>query len=158
MSELLEGEDGYAIADDRYFPVVLSKFAGTADVAMMERYFDWMEERFKRARREGKQIVQITDALDVVRPPAPVRDAIARMSDAQKDSYDEFSLGSFIVLDNILVRGTITAINRVSKRGLGLTSCSSVPEAISRAIEAMRDAGFRAPLGLQPEGYHFEGV
>lgn len=145
----------HVIVDGTHYPALLSKFHGTVTVDLMRFYFAWSMRTHERAESEKTQIIQIVDALSAEIAPAYVRREVARLSDEHTVRFKPLMLTSFVCLSSPLVRGTMNAINWLSRERMNITPVKTLPIAIVQAMQAFEEAGIAPPHSLSPMTYEF---
>jgi hypothetical protein len=150
--------DGCAVAcDSRHLPVVFATWFGTSDEALVDRYFAWSGALNERLYRIGQRFVSITDTLEAQRPSPMVRKHISELTKAQPEWVEALTVANFIVLDNPVMRGTITALSWLIP-DLRVTPVGTLIEAIERAHRALAEAGVPPPLALSAQSYRRPGA
>jgi hypothetical protein len=78
------------------------------------------------------------------------------MSDAHHERFpDTFLHPSYVVLDSAVLRGAITAMGWLTRGGLRIKSCPTLPEALRETLARLEELGIAPPAGLDPESYRF---
>ena len=145
----------HVIVDETHYPALLSKFHGTVTVELMRFYFAWSMRMHERAETDETQIIQIVDALSAEVAPAHVRREVARLSDEHTVRFKPLMLTSFVCLSSPLVRGTMSAINWLSRERMNITAVKTLPTAIVKTLRAFEEAGIAPPQHLSPMTYEF---
>ena len=158
MVQVIRGERCHVVLDVQHFPLLFTKFVGDVTVEMFAEYFDWVVQINQRAQAEGTKIVTVTDGTQGSRPSADARAYIAAKQDEIVDAYGHLSLASYVALDSALVRGALTAIGWVAKRGLAVTPVRSIAEGVERALADFDAAGVPRPTSLPSTDYRFPKV
>jgi hypothetical protein len=133
--------------DDTHYPIVLQTIDPQATVSMIERFFEEMRRMADRAIREGTYYVEITDCPAVFPPlqRAKLAEEVKKSSPAQRKR----SLGTFVIVDNALVRGALTAVKWMVPDSLQkVTAVASWDEAFDRAAATLGARGIPLPATL----------
>jgi hypothetical protein len=142
------------VLDDDHFPVIITKWSGETTEKLARSYFEAMDAIMQRAVAENTRVVQATDALEARRPPALTRKLLAELTDAQGDRYGEQSLSpTYLAMDNLLLRGTITAINWVSRSAIDVEPHPTLRSAIEAALARLDQENIPRPSSLDPATY-----
>jgi hypothetical protein len=145
-----EHGNAVVVCDD-HFPVVIATWFGKPDVETINFYFEWQARRLARARDEETKVVTIIDVLDTERPPASVRKTLADQSEAILGEFDELIVHSWVVVDNVLVRGALTAISWITP--MRISTSRRTREALEEGCRALLSAGIGLPSSLDPASY-----
>ncbi|HEY1098858.1 MAG TPA: hypothetical protein VGF99_08010, partial [Myxococcota bacterium] len=117
--------------DDSAWPIAYARFTGESSLEGFQRYTAWLEAMVERARREQCRFVCVNDARGTSMVSAEVRRAMAAwVSDHGKTAFDGVALGTIVVVDNVIVRGVMTAISWVNREQMNkVVSVATVEEA-----------------------------
>jgi hypothetical protein len=133
--------------DDTHYPIVLQTIDREATVAMIQRFFTETRRMADRAIREGSYYVEIIDC-PVAFPPllrAKLAEEIKKSSAAQRQR----SLGTFVIVENDLVRGALTAVRWMAPESLQkVTAVASWDAAFDRAVATLRSHGIPLPATI----------
>lgn len=148
----LESGSSIIYLDDRFFPVVISTWVGTANLENCEAFAAWHTEQLERAIAAGLHMVSISDSARAERPPPVVRRFFADWT-AKWDEEAGDRVTSIAVITNPLLRGAMTAIGWIRPEVQRVVTVPDVREALARAIEILEEHGQPAPAGLDPDTY-----
>jgi hypothetical protein len=145
--------DSSLTLDDRYFPILITRWAGKPTLALAQAYFRWHDTMLDRAEFYETKVVHVTDANAAKQPEAPVRKFIADSS-AARGHVATLALASYVTLKSKLVRGVLTVIGWV----MGESSAkpimtASIEQALERALTDLDAANIERPRGLEPNAY-----
>ena len=151
--ETIADDHARIVVDDRYFPLVVTTWFGDPSEAMVERYFAWLVGLVDRTVAAQTKYVLITDASDAKRPRPSVRQQIAERTDALPDVVVDINVGNYVVVENPLVRGALTAMQWLSRSTWTNKTVGSCAEAIALGLEDLDGHGIPRPAGLDPARY-----
>lgn len=133
-------EDGPSTiyCDARLFPVVLTRWVGTATLRNSERYAEWFIEQAKRAVGQGGRIVSISDASEAQRPPPEVR---RWFSEWLVDPLAGLEVVSHpvVVIQSPLMRGAMTAIGWFAPKVRQVLVVESLDAAVEKALAISKE-------------------
>lgn len=142
------------VIDDRFFPLVINRWTGLASIESVREHFTELDRLLQRALDEKTKLVQVTDLLSTEAPPALTRKAISELSDKQVERFASVLLRpSYVAMDNILLRGTLIAINWVSRNAINIEPYATMALALKAALERMDREGLPRPAGLDIDRY-----
>jgi hypothetical protein len=142
------------LIDDRFFPLVITKWVGLAPMELVREHFADLDRLLQRAMDTRTRMVQVSDSLTAEAPPALTRKAISEMSDKQVERFSSVLLRpSYVAMDNILLRGTLIAINWVSRNAINIEPYATMPAALKAGLERMDREGLTRPVGLDVDRY-----
>ncbi len=146
-----DGTDGDMIAmDDTYFPVIVATWVGAPTERSVRVYFQWLQEVFARAKRDGTVLVNITDAGPAKTPSPDVRRLIAELTKELEDAgADKQAVAAYVVIENAVIRGVLTALGWLHGN-MQVTHVASCTEALEAGIAVLARNRKRAPQGLDP--------
>ncbi len=142
---VIRGEAGDLIRlDASFFPVVVTTWYGATTERAIREYYRWVRQMGARAKAERTQMVNITDAGLGGVPTAPVRRLISDLTkELDQDGFRAF-MHSITVIDNVLVRGALTAIAWVHG-DLNTPTVATRIEALERAAAILKPFGVEVP-------------
>lgn len=88
------------------FPILVARWSGDTTSADVDTFFSWLEGHIRRARAGGTRLALINVA-DTQRSNPEVR---RQLTDRAKSLEGNDDVGTWIVLNNLMVRGILTAI------------------------------------------------
>ncbi len=154
VPEIFRSPEGSVVLDDRHFPVIITKWIGTLTEDQMRAYFEHTAQLLGRAKMEGLKVLQVSDATETERPPATVRKAISELNDVQTEHFGDVVLKpNYVAMDNVLLRGTVTAINWISRNALDVEAHRDMPSTLEAALARLDSEGQARPPGLDPKTY-----
>jgi hypothetical protein len=142
---------GFLVLDDRYAPLLVSTFVGRADLASTKWYGEVYTASVRRQASKGRKVISINDATRAERPTPDARKGWAEMADRSPADVQDAVLASYVVLDNPLLRGAVTAIGWMTDKVRGLESFKTVDQAIEAAVARLAKEG--QTVDLEPGGY-----
>jgi hypothetical protein len=142
------------VLDSRAWPVVITTWFGTPTEVLVDRYFDQHATVLERARKNSDRIVLISDTFATERPTATARKRIADRTSAHAKVAQSITLASFIVIENALIRGAVTALSWIIPSMDENELVDSIETAIDRGLAALDAAGIARPAGLRGRTYH----
>jgi hypothetical protein len=142
------------LIDDRYFPLVITKWVGAATIEIVREHFADLDRLLQRAADTGTKMVQVTNLLATEAPPALTRKAISELSDKQVERFGSVMLRpSYVAMDNMLLRGTLIAINWVSRNAINIEPFSTMAAALNAGLERLTREGLPHPFGFDIDTY-----
>ena len=145
-------ETGSAVVvDDSHYPYLIATWFGAPAVDTIEFYFAWQAERLARARDEGIKVATIIDGIEASRPSPSIRKTLAELSKSILDEFDPYIVHSWVILQNPLIRGVITAITWMTPMR---TSTAPTPVlALQAGARALLQENIPIPAGFDPSSY-----
>ena len=138
--------------DNRHYPILFAKpHKGWADDAVRYFYEEWRSAIAEYAVADGKKLVVIFDMRSSTVPPATVRKTAGDYSTTDKTLGG--LLRTFVVVDNPMLRGVVTAIMWLAGE-IPMSFVGTMPEAIKRATRELEQSNVRPP-DIDPETYVF---
>ena len=141
------------IHDDRFAPIVITIWSGTASVEVARWHNELQREDVRKAVAKGQRLVSISDATKADRPGPEVRkfwaDALAETTPEQEAG----TLSTYVVISSAVMRGVMTAIGWLSERARSIKSVPTLADAIRAALEDLDAEGIPRPSGLDPDSY-----
>jgi hypothetical protein len=156
--EVIRGPHGHIVVDAQHFPLMFTKFVGEVSRDMFAEYFNWVRKVNERARRADIRVITVSDISRGKRPPVDVRKFVAEEQDRVVETYGSTNMASYIVVENALVRGALTAIGWSTKKGLDATPVRSIGEGIDRAFADFDANRIERPRNLRARSYAFPEV
>ncbi len=150
--EVFEGTGGTVIADARYAPLYIATWYDQPAEDVIRPFFAWNLRIVEQALRDGGYVL-ITDSTRSERPAPVERRLIAELTEAMPPEGTERCLGSYVVVDNPLIRGALTAMQWLGANPWNFISVKTCAEAIRRGLENMAEAGMPLPSDLDPDRY-----
>lgn len=151
MVEIRRFPGGFLVLDDRYAPLLVSTFVGKADLESTKWYSGVYTATVRREASKGRKVISINDASRAERPTADARKGWAEMADRSPVDVQNAVIASYVVLDNPLLRGAVTAIGWMTDKVRGLESFKTVDQAIEAAVARLAKEGHT--VSLAPNGY-----
>jgi hypothetical protein len=148
--ELCSGEAGLVL-DARNFPILIVTVFGEADQVVVRRIFEWRAAMFERAKASGTRAVVVADIRPAKRPPPLIRKLAAELIDANPMPAEQ-AMPSFLVLDNALLRGALTALQWITTRKTKHCLVKDLQDALAGAMGALIEVGLDPP-SLDPQAY-----
>jgi hypothetical protein len=145
--------DSVIYVEDKFFPVIIATWEGTADVGNCMAFAAWHERQVDRASREGARLISISDSAHAQRPPPTVRKFFAEWMARLESEPDDPTLAIIVVVTNALMRGALTAIGWVRPEVSEMVVVPDIGSAISNALALLASANYPAPAGLDPATY-----
>jgi hypothetical protein len=140
--------------DDTHLPILISTFRGQLDLETVT-WHDSETNRILRARiRQGRPVVYITDTRRMQVPSATLRQHWATQI-KENDDVMRACLGIFVVLDNPLMRGALTAVDWMTNQTRRVHYMPSMQEAVAEANRRLVARGYQ-PVSLSGEQYTVE--
>lgn len=138
------------VVSDAHWPVVIATWFGRPTEALVEKYFADHRRHLDRARSAGERLVLITDTFATERPHPVARKRIVELTEAQGELANALTLKSFIVIENPVIRGVVTALAWVYPKLGASENVGSLSQAVEGAAAALRSLGIAAPPGFSP--------
>src|SRR5690242_16822955 len=135
--------DGAAsiVIDDAHWPIIIVTWFGQATVNLLEQYFAQQALIADRARRQNGKFIMVSDATDVERPSAVVRQRLSELTQKLAKVAGHLTLKSYCVLTYPIVRGVATAMGWVIPEMREVEFVATLPEALERALNKAAVAG-----------------
>lgn len=133
--------------DDSHYPLVVQTIDLHASPATIEAFFAKMRRLGDRAIREDTYYASISVPAGAFSPVqrAKLAEEIQKSTAAQLQRH----LGTFVVVENQLVRGALIAVRWLANDKLGrVTPAASWSEALELAVAALRAKGIVLPANL----------
>ena len=150
--EIAGGPGGSIVLDDRYEPIVIATWFGAPDSDAIRRFFAWNDAVIDRARLRGGYVL-ISDSNEAKRPAPLERRLISELTLAMPEDAKVLNVGNYVVLNNPLIRGALTAMQWLSPSPWAITTVGSCADAITRSLEDLKRAKLSAPDGLDAAEY-----
>jgi len=150
MPEVRQNARGAIVIDDRYAPILITTFFGETNLEL-GKWFEEMNKKITLSQAaHGRRLISISDATAASKPSPEMRRFWADLSNNSSESMKNATLGTFIVIDNAVLRGAITAIGWLSPALRDLESFSTVDDAIREAMARLIKARLPLPQLAQP--------
>jgi hypothetical protein len=148
------GSEGDSIAnDDTFFPILISTWFGSPTETLVRSYYRWLHEQLDRSKRERLPLIIVTDSGPAGVPSAEVRRLIADLTlEWDKAGATEARVGSYVVIENALMRGVITTLNWLHGN-LQSENVATCERALTLALNDLSRRRVPAPTGLVPAKY-----
>lgn len=148
------GSEGDSIAnDDTFFPILISTWFGSPTETLVRSYYRWLHEQLARSKRESLPLIIVTDSGPAGVPSAEVRRLIADLTiEWDKAGAKEVRAGSYVVIENALMRGVITTLNWLHG-DLQNENVATCERALALALNNLSGRRVPAPPGLVPAKY-----
>ena len=153
-----EFADAHLTFDDRYFPIVVMRWDGLADIEAAKWGMDHLAGASKTAVARGTRLVSISDARRARRPSAEVRKYFAAESARGLPEQADVVINTYVVLDSALLRGALTAIGWLSPSVQSVKTTATIEEAIEQALQDLEANGVARPHGLSAATYTMPAV
>ena len=151
--EIEHDGDSSLTLDDRFFPILITRWSGKPTLALAETYFRWHDLMLDRAAFEETKVVHVTDANGAKQPEASVRKFLAD-SAAARSNVADLALRSYVTLESKLVRGVLTVIGWVMGEAKSKpVMTASLEEALTQALGDLDASKIARPRGLDPQAY-----
>jgi hypothetical protein len=125
------------LVEAKFYPYIVISFRGTGHAeAEYRAMFEAAEAAARRALRERTKCVCISISSGSM--SAAERKLVARLIEESPKDLQHAAIGTFVVVQNALFRGIITALRWVAPTLTTLEPVSSVDFAMNRAAEAFR--------------------
>jgi hypothetical protein len=149
---LVDGEASIVI-DARLWPIVIATWFGRPSETLVEQYFTAHDRYLQRARDERGKLVLITDTFATERPSPVARKRIVELTKMQAPDTRSLTLESYIVIENAVIRGVVTALAWVYPQMSESQNVASLGVALERARLSLMEAGLRPPVDLVASAY-----
>jgi len=146
VTKTFKDQDSAIVVDEGYAPFYLAAWFGAPTEVTARAYFAWTTTIVEEAIRLNRNTVIVVDSEDAGRPSAKVRALMAELSEHVPRA--EKLITVFVALPNPLVRGTLTAMQWVTRKPWPMVVVPSIEEDITRGLAALRAAGVTPPVGL----------
>lgn len=146
---LVDGESS-VVLDDAHWPFMIATWFGRPTETLVEKYFAAHDRHIQRARNAREKIIVITDTFATERPNPVARKRIVELTEAQGELARAVTLRSYIVIENPVIRGVVTALAWVYPRMAESENVGSLAQALEKGLEELRKVGVPAPAGLSP--------
>lgn len=150
--EIVADPGGSIVLDDRYEPILIATWFGAPGAESIRRFFAWNDAVLARARLRGGYVL-ITDSNEAKRPAPLERRLISELTAAMPEDATALNVGNYVVLNNPLIRGALTAMQWLSPSPWAITTVASCAEAITRSLADLEQAKLSAPSGLVAADY-----
>ena len=150
---VLRDADAAIVIDDRAPGVVIATWFGEPTLELVDRYFDWHAVFVDGVRKARGRFVLITDTFATARPSPSARKRIAERTEALGPDLQELTIGSYLVVENALIRGVITALAWLHAPLAETVPLGSPALAIGAALRDLDAAGIPRPANLSPATY-----
>lgn len=144
----LGDESAHVWVDARYFPLLVTTWVGAPSETQVRRYHDWLDEQVEAARTRGVQVVTVADAREADSPDATVRRLFAELADDAFDRHNGILHGHVAVLNNAVLRGALTAVSWMMRRGPSIRVEAELGPAIRKALLMLDQLGVDHPEPL----------
>jgi hypothetical protein len=147
---------GTIVVDDRYLPILLHKWQGRVEAEEAREFINYMIELLEQAQARGEVVINVSEGLEAERPDPVTRKVVGEMSDIANQRFPETLMQpGCVVLESRVLRGVITALGWITRRGLTVTTHATLPEAILDAMDRLAAKGVPLPEDLDPYAYRF---
>ena len=140
-----------AALDDTHLPILITTFRGHIALEMAQWHHGATSRVLRQRHGLGLPIVYITDAHAMHVPSATVRKYWADIM-KQNEAMMNAMLGNFVVLDNPVMRGALTAIEWVTRLTQRIRYVATLEQAIVEANRVLVEHG-HPPVSLDVSGY-----
>jgi hypothetical protein len=143
--------DGTAaiIIDEGPHPVIVTTWFGEATVPIVDEYYGWLGPRMAKARASGERLVLLNDTFAVERPTPMVRKRLADKTSAQNKEDGKAMIGSVVVVENVLIRGAVTALGWILPSLSESDFVGTLEEGIDRCFAILAREEVRTPSNLR---------
>ena len=145
---VLEDGDAAVVIDERSWPLVTNTWFGASTEPLVEQFFRHTDGQLDRAKARREKIVMIADTYAASPPSARVRRRITELTSAQGPRSIPLVLVSLTVIENVLIRGAVTALSWIDPSLARGKTVASFDDAVAGALAAMQAAGVRVPAVL----------
>ncbi len=149
----LRDERSSVVVDSRAWPIVIATWFGPPTEALVDWYFDAHAQVLDRARTRRERLVLITDTFATERPSATARKRIADRTAAQPEDVPLLTLASYIVIQNALIRGAVTALGWILPALAESDTVDSIEAGIDGGLAALDAAGVPRPHDFSAQRY-----
>ena len=137
---------GDVIFDESCFPVIYQTFPARLDWEAVERYC----RQFERYLERGEPFVSVADATAVTERSVPtVRKRLADWTRETEPDFVRLSKGDARVVQNAIIRSTMTAINWLHKSPVPQEWFTSADQAMGWAIARLDAAYVFVPAAVR---------
>src|SRR5690606_26182016 len=140
-----DDEVAFVVVDARYAPLLITTWVGAPSETQVRRYYDWLNERVEEARANDQQIVTVADARDADSPTATVRRLFAELADESFERHRGVLHGHVAVLSGTILRGALTAVSWMMRRGPAIQVEAQLSTGIQRALAQLGQLGVEPP-------------
>lgn len=139
------------LMDASAWPDLHARFRGTATVEAFQGDQRWDEDQILQAIGQKVKVVCINDTTPGVTVSAEVRKHIGDWTAGLSPLSSQASAGDIVVIDNVAMRGVMTALRWVDPKRLGAVETVAPPEdAWKRALALLTAAGQKPPAVMTP--------
>jgi hypothetical protein len=129
-----------ASVTDRHLPILLSTLRGELELNAVRHHDEQVAVIIAKALEQRRPVVYVVDARGVAMPSAMVRRYWATQINESRAVLDSM-LGTFIILDNAIVRGALTAIVWMTDAAKRLSYVPTFEVALERANALLSEQG-----------------
>jgi hypothetical protein len=129
-----------ASVTDRHLPVLLSTFRGELELNAVRHHDEQVSAIIAKSLEQRRPVVYVVDARGIAMPSAMVRRYWATQINESRAVLDSM-LGTFIILDNAIVRGALTAIVWMTDAAKRLSYVPTFEVALERANTLLSEQG-----------------
>jgi hypothetical protein len=141
------------VMDYRYLPAVaIAIWSGTISSKLIGDFCGELA-RLHEALGASQKYAIVMLATESCELPVAARFEAALQNDITRDSHKRNQVGSYLVVDNPLMRGAVIAIGWMSKTGLRSVLVNDLPQAFEEARKALQGAGVPWPVALHAANY-----
>jgi hypothetical protein len=145
--------DDVIVVDDTYFPVLITTWFGAPSEGAVRDYFGWLHAMLGRALRDDSPLVNVTDSTAAGVPDATVRRVIAELTKKWESAgAGPPRVSSCVVVDSAVIRGVLQVLAWLHG-DLQTSQVSTCEKALDEALDILRRAGRKPPLGLVPKAW-----
>ncbi len=156
LEDTLRLRDGVSSVtiDTRYWPIAIASWIGKPTEDLVRQYFAQADTRLiARARKGRLGFILITDATTADQPSPKARTLIADLTNAQPEDAMALSIGSFLVVDNAIIRGVVTALRWVLPRMRDVESVQTMEQALTRSLALLDGRKIPRPADCDARAY-----
>lgn len=124
----------------RHLPILVTTFRGELNLDAVRQHDEVATVMIAKALEQRRPVVYVVDARGISMPSAMVRRYWATQVNESRAVLDAM-LGTFIVLDNTIVRGALTAILWMTDAGKRLSYVPTFDVALERANALLAERG-----------------
>jgi hypothetical protein len=146
---------GSLVVDDRYFPLILSRWSGEITMEVIQQHIAFLTGMLDRARAEGLLVAEVSDGREAERPPATMRKLLAERVEDLFGRYPEMLRPTHVVIDNPVLRGVLTAMSWLTRQPLEIRAYRTLPEAIRAGLAQLHESARGTPPAIDPDAYAF---
>lgn len=139
---------GAVVIDDRYLPILVTTFFGEISLEAATWHGSTHQALVAAQARRNARIITITDSSHTKAPPAEVRKYWAELTKNFPPAIKEATLAAFVVIENPVIRGVMTALSWLNPELRTVEVYDSVELAIRTARDRLRSAGQSVPPEL----------